>query len=75
MFTFADLSSQLPIETPTWIFFIVLAIILFAPIVMNKLHIPHIVGMVLAGALIGPHGFNVLAADSSFELFGKVGLY
>lgn len=75
MFTFADLSSQLPIETPTWIFFIVLAIILFAPIVMNKLRIPHIVGMVLAGALIGPHGFNVLAADSSFELFGKVGLY
>ena len=57
------------------IFFIVLCIILFAPIVMGKLRIPHIVGMVLAGVVVGPHGLNILAKDSSFELFGHVGLY
>ena len=57
------------------IFFVVLCIILFAPIIMGKLRIPHIVGMVLAGVAIGPHGLNILAKDSSFELFGHVGLY
>ena len=56
-------------------FFIVLCIILFAPIIMGKLRIPHIVGMVLAGVAVGPHGFNILADDRSMELFGHVGLY
>ena len=70
-----DLSQYLPITSPTMIFFVVLCIILFAPIIMGKLRIPHIVGMVLAGVAIGPHGLNILAKDSSFELFGHVGLY
>ena len=64
----------LPITSPTLIFCVVLLIILFAPIIMGKLRIPHIIGMVLAGMLIGQHGLNILERDSSFELFGKVGL-
>ena len=68
------LSSYFPIESPTLIFFVVLLIILLAPIIMGKLRIPHIIGMVLAGMLIGEHGLNILSRDSSFELFGKVGL-
>lgn len=56
-------------------FFLVLVIILFAPIVLERLRIPHIIGMILAGLVVGEHGFNILARDSSFELFGKVGLY
>ncbi len=70
-----DLSLKLPITDPTWIFLLVLLIILFAPILLNKLRIPHIIGMILAGLIIGEHGFNILVRDSSFELFGKVGLY
>lgn len=69
------LSQYFPITSPTMIFFVVLCIILFAPIIMGKLRIPHIVGMVLAGVAVGPHGLNILAKDSSFELFGHVGLY
>ena len=69
------LDLTLPITDPTWIFLLVLLIILFAPILLNKLRIPHIIGMILAGLAIGEHGFNILARDSSFELFGKVGLY
>ena len=72
---FLGLDISLPIADPTWIFFLVLAIILFAPIVFERLHIPHIIGMILAGVLIGEHGLNILARDSSFELFGQVGLY
>ena len=66
---------DLPITDPTWIFLIVLAIILFAPVLFKKFHIPHIIGMMLAGIIIGEHGLNILARDSSFELFGNVGLY
>ena len=64
-----------PITNPTLIFFVVLLIILFAPIIMSKLRIPHIIGMVLAGVVIGQYGLNVLERDNSFELFGRVGLY
>ena len=64
----------LPITSPTLIFCVVLLIILFAPIIMGKLRIPHIIGMVLAGVLIGEHGLHILERDDSFELFGKVGL-
>lgn len=70
-----DIANYLPITDPTMIFFVVLCIILAAPIVMGKLRIPHIVGMVIAGVLVGKYGLNILVRDSSFELFGKVGLY
>lgn len=70
-----DFSQYFPITDPTLIFFVVLLIILFAPIIMGKLRIPHIIGMVLAGVMIGKYGLNILARDDSFELFGKVGLY
>ena len=42
---------------------------------MGKLRIPHIIGMVLAGVLVGKYGLSILVRDDSFELFGKVGLY
>ena len=42
---------------------------------LERLHVPSIVGMIFAGLLIGPHGFHVLDRDGSFELFGKVGIY
>ena len=70
-----NIASYFPITDPTLIFFVVLLIILFAPIIMGKLRIPHIIGMVLAGVAVGKYGFNILTRDDSFELFGKVGLY
>lgn len=70
-----DYGIHLPITDPTWIFFLVLMIILFAPILLGRLRIPHIIGMILAGVVIGKYGFNILERDSSFELFGKVGIY
>ncbi len=62
-----DLNLTLPISDPTWVFFLVLIIILFAPMILGRLHIPHIIGMILAGVLIGEHGFHVLDRDSSFR--------
>ena len=70
-----NIAHLFPITNPTWIFLVVLAIILFAPLLFNRIRVPHLVGMILAGVLVGEHGLNILSRDSSFELFGKVGLY
>ena len=68
-------TQYLPISQPPLIFLTVLLIILFAPIIMGRLRIPHIIGLVLAGVLIGPYGLHVLERDASFSLFGFVGLF
>lgn len=64
----------LPLRNPVLIFSLILFIILFAPILLNKLKIPYLIGLIIAGALIGPNGFNLLLRDSSVILFGTVGL-
>lgn len=63
------------ITDPTWVFFVVLMIILFSPILLRRLRTPHIIGLILAGVMIGQHGFNIIERDRSFEIFGQVGIY
>ena len=62
------------VTDPVMIFFIVLVIILLAPILLNRLKIPHIIGMIVAGVVIGPYGIGLLSRDASFEIFGQVGI-
>lgn len=63
------------ITDPTWIFFVVLVIILMSPILLRRLRTPHIIGLILAGVFIGQYGFNIIERDRSFEIFGQVGIY
>ncbi len=58
-----DFHLKLPITDPTWVFFLVLSIILFAPLILSKLRIPHIVGMILAGIAIGEYGMYSSASS------------
>lgn len=74
MVLLTDLDFSLPLKNPVIIFSLVLFIILFAPLLLNKLKIPHIIGLILAGLIIGPYGMNLLLRDSSIVLFGTVGL-
>lgn len=62
------------VTSPVTIFLIVLCIILLSPLILNKLKIPHVIGLILAGVIVGPYGLNILARDMSFEVFGQVGL-
>ena len=62
------------ITNPVYIFLIVLSIILLAPICLNRLKIPHIIGLIVAGIIVGPFGFHILDKDSSFDIFGQVGI-
>jgi len=66
--------TTLPLTNPVLKFLVILIIILFAPILSNKLKIPHILGLIIAGAVIGPNGFNLLLRDSSIILSGTAGL-
>lgn len=68
------LQIQLPLTDPVLKFLIILLIILVIPILSEKIKIPHLLGMIIAGVLIGPYGFNLLARDSSIILSGTAGL-
>lgn len=68
------INFSLPFQEPVLVFAIILFIILFAPLLLKKINIPPIIGMIIAGMLVGPNGFNLLLRNSSVELFGTVGL-
>ena len=69
------MNSSALITDPTWIFSVVLGIILIVPLLFRQFRMPPVIGLILAGVLVGPYGFNLLAHDSSFKLFGQVGIY
>ena len=64
----------LPLEDPILKSLLVLGIILLAPLLLNKLKIPYLLGLIIAGAVIGPNGLNLILRDSSMELFGMAGI-
>ncbi len=63
-----------PIENPVLKFLIILAIILFAPLLLDRLRIPHILGLIIAGAVVGPMGFNLILRDDGILLSGTAGM-
>lgn len=65
---------DLPLEDPVLKFLIVLIIILSAPLLLNKIKVPHLLGLIIAGAVVGPNGFNILTRDSSIVVTGTTGL-
>lgn len=69
-----NFAIELPVTNPVLIFSLVLFVILFAPLILNRFKIPHIIGLIIAGVALGDKGFGILTRDESFELFGSVGL-
>ena len=68
------ISHELPLTEPVLKFLLILVIILSAPLLLNKLKIPHLLGLIIAGAIIGPNGLNLVLRDSSIILSGTAGL-
>jgi Kef-type K+ transport system membrane component KefB len=67
-------SVTLPISDPVLKFLLELIIILGAPLLLNKIKVPHLIGLIIAGAVVGPKGFNLLERDSSVVVTGTTGL-
>ena len=61
---FARPEITLPLEDPILKFLLIMAIVLAAPILLNKLKVPYLLGLIIAGAVIGPHGLNLVLRDS-----------
>ena len=74
MLLFAHINLTLPLEDPILKFLLILVITLAAPLLLNKLKIPYLLGLIIAGAVIGPHGLNLVLRDSSIILSGTAGL-
>ena len=70
----STIDFTLPLADPVLKILLILLIILAAPLLLNKLRIPHLLGLIIAGAIIGPHGFNLVLRDSSIILSGTAGL-
>ena len=64
----------LPFEDPVLIFALVMLIILLAPMVFKKMKIPGLVGLILAGTVVGPGLLGLIERDFTIELLGTVGL-
>lgn len=65
---------SIPFEDPVLIFALVMLIILLAPLLFKKLRIPGLVGLILAGTVVGPGMLGLLERDFTIELLGTVGL-
>ena len=65
---------ELPLQSPILIFSLILFIILAAPVLLEKVRTPDIIGLILAGILIGPHGFNILEKSLFVDVFSTIGL-
>ncbi len=65
---------QKPFHSSVLIFAVILFIILLAPILLRSLKIPGIIGLILSGLIIGPHGLGWIEKNAAVDLFSTIGL-
>lgn len=65
---------SLPLQNPVIVFSIILFIILLSPILLKRINVPSIIGLIVSGIIIGPHGFNIIENNSAIKLFSTIGL-
>ncbi len=63
-----------PLSDPVAIFLVMVTLLLVTPLVFERLRLPGIVGLILAGVMVGPHGLGILERDKTIVLLGTVGL-
>lgn len=65
---------NMPITDNVLLFLVLLLIILLAPILSRQIKFPGVVGIIIAGVIVGPNGLNIIAMTSAIELLGAIGL-
>ena len=68
------LDLALPVSNPTVQFLLLFSIVLIAPIVFNRIKVPSLIGLIIAGAVIGPFGLFIMSRDSNMIMLGNAGL-
>lgn len=65
---------SLPFTDPVLIFAFAMLMFLVSPILFERLRVPGIVGLIVAGAVIGPNALHLLDRSPTMVLLGTVGL-
>lgn len=63
-----------PVKDPIWECFIVISLILFIPIITQKIKFPQIAALILTGVLIGKSGLDIISMDNMLFFCSKIGL-
>ncbi|MEX2621175.1 MAG: cation:proton antiporter [Egibacteraceae bacterium] len=64
----------LPLTEADWLFAVLMSLVLVVPLLAERVHVPAIVGLVLAGALVGPGGLGLVAREGAVGTLGTIGL-
>jgi Kef-type K+ transport system membrane component KefB/mannitol/fructose-specific phosphotransferase system IIA component (Ntr-type) len=65
---------SLPITNPVLIVALAMLLFVAAPLLFERMRVPGLIGLIVAGAIVGPNGLNLLARDPTLVLLGTVGL-
>ena len=61
-------------DKPVGFFLLIMTIILITPLLSERVRLPGIVGIILGGMLIGPHGFGLIADGDRMQFLSTIGL-
>jgi Kef-type K+ transport system membrane component KefB len=64
----------LPLDEPAAVFAVLFATVLLAPILAARARLPGIIGLILAGLVVGPNGIGLVERAGTIGLLGGVGL-
>src|SRR5688572_26177564 len=62
------------LNEPVAFFLLIMSIILVTPLLSERVRLPGIIGIILGGMLIGPHGFHLIDAGDRMEFLSTIGL-
>jgi Kef-type K+ transport system membrane component KefB/nucleotide-binding universal stress UspA family protein len=65
---------SLPLSDAAWIFGVLMALILLVPMASERVRVPSVVGLVVAGMVVGPAVLGLLERDGAVAVLGTVGL-
>jgi Kef-type K+ transport system membrane component KefB len=65
---------ETPFTDADWLFAVLMGLVLVVPLIAERIRVPAIVGLVLAGALVGPGGLNLVVRDGAVGTLGTMGL-
>lgn len=74
IFEYLQQFFQTPFQSSVLVFVVILFIILLAPLIFRSLKIPGIIGLIISGLVVGPHGLNLIEKNSAIDLFSTIGL-
>jgi Kef-type K+ transport system membrane component KefB/mannitol/fructose-specific phosphotransferase system IIA component (Ntr-type) len=63
-----------PFTDPVLIVALATFLFLVVPVLAERVRVPGVIGLIVAGAAVGPHGLGLLARDQTIVLLGTVGL-